>query len=480
MNVVTIPVKEKVIKDRLVLLELLGLTELKLARRFMQLEENDKNWIYNKTRKKWMFWDKTENIWIEDNEIIMYKKVAAFVENLSMELATFSDFDDKEWGKIERFLEKTQSAQMIRNIMNCCLAEAKVLNETDLDGYPYQINFKNGTYNLRTNIFYEESDFNRGFHLTKRCDVEYQEGQTCELWKKTLGEIFLNDQEYIDYIQRIFGYLLLGKDKEHCVFIVHGPKGRNGKTTILNTIAKIMGDYYKAIPDDTFTDKGKDKALVLAELYGKRFALVSETEKGAKLAITTLKRISGESDISGRRHHENYFTYKAGYKIFIETNENPFIGDDPATWERIHNLKFERYFEPHERDKNLLDKLEKELPGILLWLIEGWKKYQERGLVKPEKAIKDTQEHRDENDLLKIFLDDYFTLTIDEDDYIKGEPFYQCYVDWANKNGINGKERLNGIQFGKEMKKRKDIVYKSSKRVNGNPVGACYCYLKKK
>lgn len=471
------PIKEKAAKNRYVFLEALGLTELKLARKFMKLEKNEGKWIYNTTRKKWMYWDEPKNIWVEDNETIMYKRIAEFVEDLSLEYTNW-DYEDKEWNKVERFLEKTQSAQGLRNIINCCMAEARIISETDLDADPYLINFKNGFYSLKTNSFYPADPDSKKFLLTKRCEVEYLYGQSCELWKKTLDEIFLYDQEYIEYIQRIFGYALLGKDKEHSVFIING-EGRNGKTTLLNVMAKIMGDYYKTIPDDAFTEKGKDKNLVLAELYATRFAHIAEAEKGAKLVLSLLKRISGGSPVSGRRHHEQYFTYQSGYKIFIETNENPAIGDDIAMWERVHNIKFPRYFEAHERDKNLGEKLQEELPGILQWLLEGWRKYQEHGLSKPDKAIKDTQDHRNENDMLKHFLNDCFTLTVDEDDYIKGEPFYQIYVDWVNKNQLTGRDRLNGIQFGREMKKRKDIVYKASKRVNGNPVGACYCFLKK-
>lgn len=457
--------KAKEAKNQSILLETLELTELRVAKKFMLLEDNEYNWIYNNTRKKWMYWDLSQHIWIEDNEIIMYKKICSFVEGLSMEYSTW-ELDEKEWNQVQRAIINLQSAKGLKNIMNCCMSVARIISETDLDGFPYMINFKNGLYNLETNEFYFASDSNRCFLMTKRCNVNYNEASKCPLWERTLKEVFQNDTEYIDYFQRIFGYALLGKDIEHALFIIQG-ETRTGKTTVLNPIIKVMGDYYKDVPDDVLTDKGKDKALVLAEMYGMRFAHVAETEKGAKLVLSLLKRISGGNSVSGRRHHEQYFTYKPAYNIFIETNENPVIGDDNATWERIHNIKFERYFAPNERDTNLGDKLEKELEGILLWLLEGWKKYQLCRLAKPEKAVKDTQAHRDENDTLKHFINDCFNLTADENDYVERGDLFKIYCEWADRNKLSNADRLNGIQFGKDIKKRKEIHCKSKRLEKG-------------
>lgn len=473
MTVVSIEDKKskkvkKSAKNRIVLLEMLELTEFKVARKFMQLESNEGNWIYNQTRKKWMYWSQSKHIWIEDNDTYLYRRVKEFVENLSIEYMNMLEYEDREWAQVERFLLKCQTDKGVKSIMNCCKAETKIIEETDLDKNPYLVNFSNGTYDLKNNIFMSaETGYTKGFLLTQKCDVKYLEGSTYKLWEKTIDEIFLHDKEYIDYVQRILGYALFGEDKEHSIFIFHGENGRNGKTTITNVMMQVLGTYAKQVPTRAFTKQGKDQELVLAELKPVRLALVSETHKGDELAIALLKNISGGNIVSGRKLYQGTIQYKPGFKVIIETNHKPTIGEDNATWERIHAIDFPRYFEPHERDKDLGEKLKKELSGILLWLLEGWKKYQEQRLTKPLKAVEDTQAYRDESDYLKMFLNDCFNLTADKNDYVMGEELFNAYCDWADRNRISQKERLNGIQFGKEIKKRKGIVY-GDKRININ------------
>jgi putative DNA primase/helicase len=479
MNIIDLEEKKaskKKAVNRIVLLEALGLTELKIARNFMRLEKNENNWIYNKTRKKWLYWNEMQNIWMEDTENKMFREVAEYVEGLSAEYANF-DLDDKEWNQVEKTIVKMQSAQGLKNIASCCMAEAKVMSETDLDAEPYRINFRNGTYDLRDNTFTPASIDSRIFLITKRCEVDYNYGSICPVWDKTINDIFLGNESYIDYIQRIFGYLLLGDNPEHAVFLVHGG-GRNGKGTVFGVIQSIMGSYFNQVPQNGFTTKGTDNPLIIAGLYGKRLALLSETDRGAELATSLLKSISGGDTVSGRRHHELYFQYKPTYKVFIETNNLPAIYDDSAMWERMHTIKFERYFADHERDKKLGEKLQAELSGVLLWMLEGWKKYQERGLAKPKEAIQHTEEHRKEFDTLGHFLNSCFVFTENENDFILPQRLYEIYNDWISRNKLKG---MNGLQFGKEIKKRKEVTYKESKRmtVNGKAtIRSCYINMK--
>ena len=464
-------------ESRYVFLEKMGLTELKVARKFMNLPQQKGNWIYNKTRKSWMYWNESRNIWMEDTESKMFKDIAEYAESISAQFTKSEKIGDENWKQFEKVIVRFQSASGLKNIAHCCMTEATIINENDLDSNPYLINLLNGIYNLKTNTFFPTNPRNRSAYMTKQCKVDYDQSEKCPLWEKTLNDIFMGNESYIDYIQRILGYLLAGENRENIVAVIHGG-GRNGKGTIFDVIQKILGSYFYQVPQNGFTTKGKDNPLIIADLYGKRFALLSETDRGAELATSLLKSISGGDTVSGRRHHELYFQYKPTYKVFIETNHPPAIYDDPAMWERLHTIKFERYFKPEERDKNLKAKLLKESAGILQWLLEGWIKYQERGLVKPEEAIKHTEEHREEFDTLGHFFNDRIAFTDNEDDFILPSKLYDIYSEWISRNKLKG---MNGIQFGKEIRKRKEITYKESKRItlNGKPtVRSCYIKLK--
>ena len=67
-------------------------------------------------------------------------------------------------------------------------------------------------------------------------------GGKCPKWLKFLGEIMSGDQEMVDFLQRTLGYSITGHVGEHDIFFCWGT-GRNGKSTLLNTVARVTGDY---------------------------------------------------------------------------------------------------------------------------------------------------------------------------------------------------------------------------------------------
>ena len=66
------------------------------------------------------------------------------------------------------------------------------------------------------------------------------------------------DQELIDYLQRLSGYALTGSTAEHVLAFFYGT-GRNGKSTFLETIAGILGDYAVSTPMEAFIETKADR-----------------------------------------------------------------------------------------------------------------------------------------------------------------------------------------------------------------------------
>jgi len=73
---------------------------------------------------------------------------------------------------------------------------------------------------------------------------------------------------------------LTGDTGEDCFFIVYGT-GANGKTTFLNTIETILGDYAAQSRAETFLSKDRDTIPSdLARLKGRRFVVATEFPEG--------------------------------------------------------------------------------------------------------------------------------------------------------------------------------------------------------
>jgi putative DNA primase/helicase len=100
------------------------------------------------------------------------------------------------------------------------------------------------------------------------------------------------------------------------------------------------------------------------------------------------------------------------FLLASKTNHKPKVdGNDPALWHRLLLIPFVLTFVenpklPHERkrDKHLMDRLLKESSGILAWLYQGFRQWQEQGLNPPEKVMAATNEYRAENNSIMQFL----------------------------------------------------------------------------
>jgi putative DNA primase/helicase len=52
------------------------------------------------------------------------------------------------------------------------------------------------------------------------------------------------------YLQKAVGYSLTGDTSLECLFIMYGPTTRNGKTTTIETILRLMGEYGRSAKPD--------------------------------------------------------------------------------------------------------------------------------------------------------------------------------------------------------------------------------------
>ena len=77
---------------------------------------------------------------------------------------------------------------------------------------------------------------------TKVISTNFNPQAKCPNFDKFIKEVFGGDGELISWIQRAFGYSLTGSVQEQVLFICYGT-GANGKSTLLETISKILGDY---------------------------------------------------------------------------------------------------------------------------------------------------------------------------------------------------------------------------------------------
>jgi len=286
-------------------------------------------------------------------------------------------------------------------------------------------------------------------------------------WEKALLEIFEDDQSMVDYMQRLFGMAIVGGVFEHVFPVLTGPQGRNGKGTILETIASVLGPLAGPIRSEMLIDtyqvqsSGGPTPDIMA-LRGLRIAWASETREGAKISAYKVKWLTGGDTISGRNPHDKYeTTFRPTHTLFLLSNFKPHASaEDKAFWERMQNIPFNIQFlknrEPTEDNQRkadifLKDKLAGEASGILGWLVEGCLKWQMEGLNPPSKVVQETQDYMEDEDNISAFVD--HCLTIGDGLSVGATDLYEAFKKWW-QDFVGGKYPPKQKSFGKKMGNR--------------------------
>ena len=136
------------------------------------------------------------------------------------------------------------------------------------------------------------------------------------------------------------------------LFFLYGV-GANGKSTFVNTLQTILGDYAQQAQVSTFMAKGKGAINNdIARLRGSRFVARTKTEEGSRFNESELKQLTGGDTITARFLHQEHFEFKPNFKLWISGNHKPYIqGNDIGIWRRIKLIQFEVSVAPDEQDK---------------------------------------------------------------------------------------------------------------------------------
>lgn len=140
--------------------------------------------------------------------------------------------------------------------------------------------------------------------------VPYNPDAICPRWLRFNKEVFGGDEALIEFIQRAVGYSLTGNIDEQCLFLLHGA-GANGKSTFLNAIRSVVGDYGYNMPFATL--ELKRSASIpndLAALVGRRLVTSSETNEATRLNEGRVKALTGGDPVTARFLHQEFFTFR--------------------------------------------------------------------------------------------------------------------------------------------------------------------------
>lgn len=378
--------------------------------------------------KKWLVWDGER--WAKDRTGEAPRCAKGIARQLTNDAA--AEPDEKVRKDLLRSARQAESANGVRAMLELAATETELaLAPEDLDGWPDLLNTKSGTLDLTT---FDLSKHDSNMHLTKVTAAPYDPTAECPLFDAFMRRI-QPDEDMRDFIARLLGVSLSGRVHEHMLAIAWGT-GRNGKSTLFEVVRDVLGDYAATTEPALLIDRGDAHPTGIADLFGLRYALTSETDQGRRLAEGTVKRLTGGDRIRARRMREDFWEFDPTHTIYMMTNHKPVItGNDEGIWRRLKLIPFEVVIPREEQDSDLRNKLLAEAPGVLRWLVDGYRSYLARGLDEPEKVTKATEEFRKEADHLGLFISEKCVQNAAVS--VKSSLLFDAWVKWCAAEHID-------------------------------------------
>lgn len=399
-----------------------------------------------------------EGAWRKDEgALLVSEKLKDFVRLMILYCGEIEDDDLRK--SYTTFINRMGDRRMRDRILKDAAGELRI-SAAEFDANPYLINCLNGTYDLRDCSFrhHRWNDFltmQTVFNHTVSRDIK------CERWERFIAEVTQNDADKADFLQRALGYSLLGISNEECMFILHGKTTRNGKSTLLNTIETMLGDYAKVAPVGMICrgDRNKDAEAAsptLVGLKGKRFVTLSESNEYGKLDEEKIKQLTGGEEISARALYQSTITFKPQFTLWLSCNDLPMVTDKSLfASERLKVIEFNRHFSPKEQDTHLKEELcrPSAMSGIFMWLVRGYIRYKERGLTMSGGLKSVVTKYERDNDLVLQFLESRCVRVPEADaslTVIKAKDLYNAFKIWAKSEGAY---ILSARKFNSEMER---------------------------
>ena len=363
-----------------------------------------------------------------------------------------------------RLARPLRTAGKIKKVFDLISTDPRVFRDfQDFDQQKAEINLANGTLCL--------SRFSLRPHnpidcITRLADVEYDPDATCPEFDRFLSTTL--SEELGDFVLRLFGYTLLGNPKEQVFTVFHGA-GSNGKSTLIDVMASVLGEYSTNVEPSSFIrQKNAGVRDDLARLKGARMVATSELATGEILDAALVKRMTGGDVITARALYKEHFEFRPQFVIFMTTNALPVVdGGDRALARRLVMVPFTNVISAEQRDSDLPAKIRAEKSGILNRLIEGLTSYRKAGLSIPEMVADEVNRYVASSDLIQAFLDDQCRLA--KGDRTPALQLYSAYQGWSFSNGTKA---VSQPIFKQEITKRTGIKQRrTSKGIEWPGVG---------
>jgi len=421
-----------------------NLTDLGNSERLVANTKDDMR--YCPAWRSWLHWDGRH--WATDDSTAIMERAKSVIAYMQVEAQGANNEEYMKWA------QRSEDYHHITAMIKLCSQTTGVtVSPEDFDTNPMLLNCINGVVDLESGQLLPHD---RAYMMTRLVPVVYRRTAEAPRWRQFMHEIMSGNGDLVYFLQKALGYSLTGSTREQCMFILYG-KGANGKSTFIEAIRSVLGDYSRAADPMVFTTRRQDSIRTdLIRLRGSRFVSAVELNQDARVVLDAalVKQMSGNDTLSARMLFSNtFYEFVPSWKVWLSTNPLPHIpGTDQGIWRRIRLIRFAASFEGDDADKKIDEKLAQEKEGILAWLVEGCMRWQREGLEPPASVQREVNAYREELDPLAGFIRD--KCLVHDEAIIPSTELYEAYTGWCQE----ARERPMGKHlFGQSLKLRPGI-----------------------
>lgn len=345
----------------------------------------------------------------------VYMSISSLISSGQKDLATDAE---KKINDIKDLIRKLKDATFKTKIM----VEARNLFydeefENKLNEQRNLLVFRNGVYDLDLQEFRsgrpeDYMSFTTGINY-REFDPHNEEVAKVE---HIIRQIHPKHENYV-FFMIILAAGLHGIKKEQKLDVWTGT-GSNGKSIMIDFLAKALGDFYECPSITMLTRRRQSSSNAspdLAKLKGRRIVSFLEPEYDDTLHTSIIKQFFGNDWIEARPLYKEPIKFKSQASGYLSCNDLPKIPcNDGGTWRRLRVLEFKSKFvhnpvEPHEKkiDVRLPEQIEYLAESFMSLLIHYYKVFinDMKGVVtEPQDVREFTEKWQMESDVYMEFV----------------------------------------------------------------------------
>jgi P4 family phage/plasmid primase-like protien len=276
-----------------------------------------------------------------------------------------------------------------------------------------------------------------------------------------LKEIFQYDDQR-HYMESHLASSLLGQPHLNQVFVNYLGGGANGKSTLVELMSIVMGQYFGMVPAPLLTDsrvKIGNASPEIAELKGKRYAVINEPSKGDRINEGIMKELTGDKYLRGRQLYHKPVTFEVTFVLVVCTNNLMKVdSNEDGTWRRMRVVDFDSIFTdtPDENDslqikRNCNLDLQSMAIPMLSFLVD--KVMKTKGIVDEcEMVTQATNKYKKSEDRIGKFISE--CLIPSKDEFISKVVLSSACDEWFQ---MNYKYKINNTLLYEVLEKTYDF-----------------------